>query len=191
MTLTPPRHRHRGFTFVELMITVMVAAILMTLAVPQFRSVIASTRLTTQSNDLVAALNFARSTAIKRNGSVSLCRTSSATDTACATSQAEWAHWIVRTSAGNVLRRGSINTHGGTLKVSSELNNDTVVFGADGLARTAGALLSTASDSLACSSSTDNCIKICTTTVSLNNWRHVILGAGSRITTNTTAGTCS
>jgi type IV fimbrial biogenesis protein FimT len=191
MTLTTPRARVTGFTIVELLITVMIATILMTMAVPQFTRMVASNRLITQSNDLIAAMNFARSTAIKRNGSVFLCRASSATATDCVTSQAQWQHWIVRTGAGNVLRRGMINTHGGKLRVSSELTNDTVEFGADGLGRTNGALFTTASDSSTCSSTTKNCFKVCTSAMSSNNQREVVLGAGSRVTTQTATGTCS
>ena len=119
MTLRSTRARVTGFTLVELLITLMIATILMTLAVPQFTSLVANSRLTTQSNDMIAAINFARSTAIKRNGSVFLCRASSATATDCVTSQAQWTHWIIRTGAGNVVRRGTINTHGGKLRVTS------------------------------------------------------------------------
>jgi type IV fimbrial biogenesis protein FimT len=192
MTLRSTRARVTGFTLVELLITLMIATILTTLAVPQFRSLVASNRLTTQSNDVIAAINFARSTAIKRNGSVFLCRAASDTATDCVTSQAQWTHWIVRTGAGNVIRRGTINTHGGKLRVTSELTNDTVEFGADGLGRQNGALFGTTPGSAAtdCTSTTKNCIKVCTSSVSANNKREVVLAAGSRISTKTVSGTC-
>jgi type IV fimbrial biogenesis protein FimT len=55
-----------GFTLIELMITIAIAAIVLGLAIPSFTSTIASNRLTTGANELVTALNFARSEAIKR-----------------------------------------------------------------------------------------------------------------------------
>lgn len=65
-----------GYTLLELMVTVTIAGILMGVAVPSFTSVIDSNRLTTYANDLVTALNFARSEAIKRGQQVTVRRKS-------------------------------------------------------------------------------------------------------------------
>jgi type IV fimbrial biogenesis protein FimT len=73
--------RARGFTIVELMITVAVAAILLIIAVPSFRNIINSNRLTTATNTLVNALNTARMEAIKRNASVQFCSNSATNNT--------------------------------------------------------------------------------------------------------------
>ena len=50
----------------ELMVTVAIAGILLGVAIPSFTSIISSNRLTTYANELVTALNFARSEAVKR-----------------------------------------------------------------------------------------------------------------------------
>lgn len=63
----------RGFTLVELMVTVALVAIAMTLAVPSFRSLIANNRMAVQVNTLMADLNLARSAAVTRRQPVSLC----------------------------------------------------------------------------------------------------------------------
>jgi len=67
----PPRFVH-GFTLVELIITVFVASILFTVAVPSFQDTIRQNRLTTQANELITALNLARSEAIRRSQNVTV-----------------------------------------------------------------------------------------------------------------------
>lgn len=66
------RSGQRGFTIVELMVTITVGAILLTLAVPSFLEIIRNNRLTTEANILVASLQYARSEAVRRRGNVSL-----------------------------------------------------------------------------------------------------------------------
>lgn len=63
----------RGFTLVELMITIFVAAILIAVAVPSFQHMIASSKLTATTNDLIGAMRLARMTAIKSNAEVQFC----------------------------------------------------------------------------------------------------------------------
>jgi type IV fimbrial biogenesis protein FimT len=85
--------RSRGFTLVELMITLALAAIILSLAVPGFQDIIRNNRAATQSNELVAALSLARSEAVKRGARVSLCPS---TDQASCTGGTDWADgWIV------------------------------------------------------------------------------------------------
>jgi type IV fimbrial biogenesis protein FimT len=88
-----------GYTLLELMVTITIVGILMGVAVPSFTSVIDSNRLTTYANDLVTALNFARSEAIKRNLRVSLCK--STNRVSCATIN-NWSQgWIIFTDQNN------------------------------------------------------------------------------------------
>lgn len=58
--------RMLGFTLVELMITIFVAAILVALALPSFRETIIRTKVTTSTNSLMVAISLARSEAAKR-----------------------------------------------------------------------------------------------------------------------------
>lgn len=66
-----------GFTLIELMVTITIAAILMGLAVPSFTSVIISNRLTTITNELITTINLARSEAVKRGQQVTITRNGS------------------------------------------------------------------------------------------------------------------
>lgn len=67
--LTRPR-KEPGFTLIELMVTIIILAIVTTIALPNFRSFIVSQRIKSASFDLISSLIFARSEAIKRNAPV-------------------------------------------------------------------------------------------------------------------------
>ncbi len=58
--------RSKGFTLVELLITVSLVAILAAIALPNFSSIIQNSRADTEVSDLQRALNFARLEAINR-----------------------------------------------------------------------------------------------------------------------------
>lgn len=63
----------RGFTLLELLVTLAVAAIIMTIAIPASARLIQDVRVTVSVNRLVAALHLARSEAVRRGERVSLC----------------------------------------------------------------------------------------------------------------------
>jgi type IV fimbrial biogenesis protein FimT len=77
----------------ELMATLAVAGILVTLAVPSFTEVIKNNRLITLNNDYVTSLNVARSEAIRRSSRVTVCTSS---DQASCSGSGGWDQgWIV------------------------------------------------------------------------------------------------
>ncbi|UCG74370.1 MAG: GspH/FimT family pseudopilin [Chromatiales bacterium] len=63
----------KGFTMIELMITLLVAALVLGVGVPNFQQFLANNRMATATNDVVTALHAARSQAVKRRGNVSIC----------------------------------------------------------------------------------------------------------------------
>ncbi|VAX10064.1 Type IV fimbrial biogenesis protein FimT [hydrothermal vent metagenome] len=65
---------NHGFTLVELMVTLVVITILLTTAIPSFQDVIRDNRTTTHTNNLITALNLARSEAIERGLQVTIRR---------------------------------------------------------------------------------------------------------------------
>ncbi len=87
------RGRHGGFTLIELMVTLTVLVVLITIAVPSFDGVRLSTRLNSYATALVAGGQLARSEAIKRNAPVTLCV--SADGASCGTSGQWETGWIV------------------------------------------------------------------------------------------------
>lgn len=60
------RARLPGFTLVELLITIVIVAILASIATPSYREFVAGQRIKTASFDIMSALTLARSEAIKR-----------------------------------------------------------------------------------------------------------------------------
>ena len=88
-----PAPAARGFTIVELMVSLAVLAILLALAVPSFTNATLGSRLAGYANDLLASTQIARSEAIKRNAPVTLCASSNGTT--CASSGGWQQGWIV------------------------------------------------------------------------------------------------
>ena len=87
------RDAMHGFTLPELMTAMAVLVIVAAIALPSYRTIIRSAHLTTQIHNFDAALNLARSEAVKRGMSVSLCPS---TDQATCTSSTKWEQgWIV------------------------------------------------------------------------------------------------
>jgi type IV fimbrial biogenesis protein FimT len=72
VTLHCSRRRFAGFTMVELLITVAIATILATVAIPSFSGVIASQRAKTAASELFASFLTARSDAIRLNANVTV-----------------------------------------------------------------------------------------------------------------------
>ena len=66
--------KRRGFTLIELMITLAVLVILITLGAPSFNNLVLNQRVKTAASDVHSSLIFARSEAIKRNANVNIVR---------------------------------------------------------------------------------------------------------------------
>lgn len=84
----------KGFTLIEIMVTLVVFAIVTVLAVPNFRTFVQSNNITASANNLMGSLSLARSEAVKRNTTVSICASNS--QVGC--TGVDWdAGWIVFT----------------------------------------------------------------------------------------------
>lgn len=99
----------KGFTLVELIITFAIAAILLTLAMPQYQKFVIDSRSQSAGTNLVAALRLARSEAITRGTNITVCPLNSAQN-ACSTS-IDWEYgWRVwNPSTGEVIQDYPMN----------------------------------------------------------------------------------
>jgi len=90
----------KGFTLIELLVTITVASILLGLTVPSFVSTINTNRVATSTNQLITAVSYTRSEAVKRTTPVAICPANS-TFTACVDST-DWSTtgWIAFTDDG-------------------------------------------------------------------------------------------
>jgi type IV fimbrial biogenesis protein FimT len=82
-----------GFTMLELMLTISIAAILLVIGVPSFRYVTVSNRASAEINGLLGDMQFARGEAIKEGQPVSICASSDGAT--CLGTTAWHSGWIV------------------------------------------------------------------------------------------------
>ena len=179
-SLSGPRSRlpaMAGFTLVELMITLVVAAVVLGIAVPNFTGMVNSSRLVAQANELVTGIQLARSEAVRLNRQVTFCGGADAAATTCNATGRNWSVWLVlRADTGQVLYSGAVNP---SIQVRSA--NVRVAFRADGLAR--------ADDGTLANTSIRLCMPV---RRPADNIRQVTLASGSRtgVTSESGNGAC-
>lgn len=114
-----------GFTITELMVSLVILAVLLAVAAPSYRDFIVDSRMNAEANEFLTMLNFARSEAVKRNGTVTMCKSG---DGAGCVDTGNWAQgWIVFVDVdGNHLRNANTET---LLRVHGALNEQSSLVG--------------------------------------------------------------
>ncbi|MCU7803195.1 MAG: GspH/FimT family pseudopilin [Candidatus Thiodiazotropha sp. (ex Lucinoma borealis)] len=110
-------HKNQGFTLIEMMIILVIAAILMTVGVPSFFNMIQRNNVSTTSNEIVGALLYARSEAVRQEVSVTF------------TPEADG--WLVTANGIDIIDHSVDNTN---LAISEDLASDTVIYNTRGRA---------------------------------------------------------
>lgn len=87
--------RSRGFTLVELMVTLFVLAILVMIAAPNFRDLLRRNEVSSAANALRADIAYARSEAVTRGTIVSICPSTDHTN--CSDESAYGSGWLIYT----------------------------------------------------------------------------------------------
>jgi type IV fimbrial biogenesis protein FimT len=110
--------RSKGFTLVELMVALAVAAILLGIAVPSFRDMLERNRVAAQSNDLLGGLQATRSEAIRKNATHRFCNSN--------------AGWIVRTPISAVaIREGTLGGSTTATDICTDFRSDGLPYACD------------------------------------------------------------
>ncbi|BFI95599.1 MAG: hypothetical protein RSP_11090 [Rhodanobacter sp.] len=175
--------RERGFTIVELMITIAVAAILLMIAVPSFRSMLASSKLTAATNALVGGLSEARMEAIQRNSAAQFCSdagSSNTTDTLGKQCSISGGGAVVATTGSTAT---TVRAAPASLATPVQLSGSIVAirFNGQGIGYQAGVTSTPYNSTVA---------TLCSTSVSSNNRVTINMAAGSIVTTTPSTGSC-
>jgi len=172
---------NRGFTLIEMVITLAVAMILIAIAVPSFTSLIASNRLTTAVNEMVDASNVARMEAIKRNTSTQLCSDSATINTTDA-----WGTLCGTSTGAIVAMNGTtailVRAAPAGLTMPIQLSGDlqALRYNAQGIASAVGSSAPYGG----------KVAVICTTSISKNNQATITMTAGSVLVVSLSSGAC-
>jgi len=95
-------HYSRAFTLIELMITLAVLAVVVSLVAPSFSNMLQENRLSALTSELQGTLQLARSEAVKRRTNVTVCR-SNADQNGCENGT-NWASGWLMMASNQVLK---------------------------------------------------------------------------------------
>ncbi|HDQ41680.1 MAG TPA: hypothetical protein ENN39_11730 [Desulfonatronum sp.] len=116
--------RSSGLTFVEVMVVVAIALLLMIIATPYMAGMLRNAELSTQAHEFLSTLNYARSEAIKRHQRVTVCKS---VDGEECTTQGGWEQgWIVFVDADNTAQ---VQNREDILRVRGPLREGTSLSG--------------------------------------------------------------
>ena len=127
--------RQNGFTLIELMTTLGIAAILVTMAVPSMKSFTLNSRQTAGVNELVSGMHLARNTAITMNTRVTMCTSENGQSCQSVGWDKGWIAFIDKNSDQNVDADEAIIRSAGSvegLTINSGLYSDYLMYRPNG-----------------------------------------------------------
>jgi type IV fimbrial biogenesis protein FimT len=150
---TPYKAHTAGFSLVELIVTVSIAAVLTTVAAPSLGDFLKSRRVSTRALDLSVDLGYARTEAVKRRTEVNICRTSdlAATPLVCGGTQYDWSNgWLIflddnddstYSAADDQLLRAGRPPLTGLAVTANTTGDASIIFRPDGTTDTGGSMV--------------------------------------------------
>lgn len=118
----------RGVTLIELAITLAIAAILLAIGIPSFQNIIATNRIAALTNEFSASFQLARSEAVNRGQTVTVCKSDDVFDsTPSCNTAANWQDgWVVFVDAND---NGTLDAGELALRVSQPSSGNAVING--------------------------------------------------------------
>lgn len=113
--------RQRGFTLVELMVSVALLALLLASAVPSFRGWISNAQVRTASDALQTGVRQAQSEALRRSQQVVLFRTADGSCSATASAATTGKFWVLRTVAAGTGQTAALIQCGTLIEAQSSV----------------------------------------------------------------------
>ena len=143
-------NKTKGFTLVELLITLAIIGLISGIALPQFNNMIKNNTLVTNTNVFVALLNYARTEAVTRESNIVLCATNDSTVAIPNCNSNNWeSGWVLFSDIGNtpnnfdnndILLKRSPSTATGITIRSTFANVGSLTFAKNGFASSAGTI---------------------------------------------------
>jgi type IV fimbrial biogenesis protein FimT len=137
--------RHKGFTLIELIVVVAIAAVVLMIGIPSFSASIKSSEVQTGSSNFFTTLLLARSEAVKRNQPAVICKSA---DGAACTAAGDWEDgWLiyadadldnVQDSGEEVIRSYLALSNQITLRSNNASQSNRLTYRPDGTITTAG-----------------------------------------------------
>ncbi|MES9900901.1 MAG: GspH/FimT family pseudopilin [Sedimenticola sp.] len=124
-SFTTMKEKSKGFTLVELMITLAVGGILLAIAVPSYRTMVQNNRLAAGANEFVSSMGLARSEALKRRTDITV----TATDSSVAGNEWGKGGWEVK--EGTTLLK-TVPAFSGDITFNSTGDNSSFTYSANG-----------------------------------------------------------
>lgn len=134
-----------GFTLVELMVTLSIAAILLMVGIPSLNDIIANNKIVSQSNILVSFIQNARMEAVKNNRTTQICVENNPATNSCDGS--DWATglklWSDKNNdntvdANEIIRFYKASPGDITITAASFANSDYIEYEATGVSDSTG-----------------------------------------------------
>lgn len=120
--------RSRGFSLIEMLITVVIVGILLSIGLPAWQAYLNNSKIRNAAQSFANGIQTARTEAVRRNANVDFVLTDATTLDASATASAMGRGWIIRTSDGATFIEGKVFNEGGrgntTPIVVNDVNND-------------------------------------------------------------------
>jgi type IV fimbrial biogenesis protein FimT len=125
-----PQNKQNGFSLIEAMVTLAIAAIVLSIGVPSFQLYIQNNHQTTAISEMATALQLARNTAITRRTPVTLCKSPNGTNCVIGGGSGDWSQgWMMFTNPNGIDGTAGLTAAEELLRVHEALQGNNTFIG--------------------------------------------------------------